>query len=97
MLLSPCNAFARTSQETWLLSVQEIYPVYPGVRLQNAHKTKVSQTTQASQNRKSIQRLRAMQAQSFLLYIRDQYLNLVDAISAIPVIRTSLYLRSAQG
>ncbi len=75
MLLSPTLAFSKTNREIWLDQVQEIYP------LASRRTARVVAKTQPRY--RTVQRLRAMQAQSVLGYLHDQYLNLID-LFALP-------------
>ena len=74
MLISPSCAFSKTTQEILIEQVKEIYPCYKATG-------KVRKST--TPRHQSIQRLRAMQGQSFLGYIKDQVLNLTEMVSFV--------------
>ncbi|HEY9760156.1 MAG TPA: hypothetical protein V6C97_33680 [Oculatellaceae cyanobacterium] len=73
MLLSPSCAFNRSTTEVWLEQVNEIYPC--------RRPQLVIASTQPRQQ--SIGRLRAIQGQSPLECLREQYLNLKQALASL--------------
>ena len=76
MLLSPSLAFAKKSQEIWIEQVQEIYPI--------GSRRRAQPTVKKEPRRQTVQQLRAMQAQSFACFVRDQWASLLEVLS-LPV------------
>lgn len=73
MLLSPSCAFKRSTTEVWLEQVREIYPCHRPQQV----------VTPSRPRQQSIGRLRAMQGQSLIECMREQYLNLKQAFTPL--------------